>query len=171
MAVSQSDDQRLDREFLDACSKGEYESAMHLLAEEPGAAKRLGAMDERLESAVHKACASGNMQLVKKLVSQKAAIDTEDKTGYRPIVIAVQFGRLDLVEVLSGSGASLTAVNSKDGRHLLHYAAWAGHTELLRHLISTNQFDSELIEMPDSTGRTPLALAAFRCPASRRAPV
>lgn len=77
-----------------------------------------------------------------------------------PVMIAIQFGRADLVEILIAKGVNLRA-RTAEGATLLHAAVYTGHEPTVRALLLEPRV-VELLELKDSNGRTPLQLASFR---------
>ncbi|CAM9785150.1 unnamed protein product [Discosporangium mesarthrocarpum] len=83
--------------------------------------------------------------------------DSRDKQGCTPLIIAAQYGFVELVVFLSTHGGDSRAVDiSADSA--LHWAAYKGHVQVLVMLLKMG-LD---VEERDAFGQTPLHLASLR---------
>lgn len=67
------------------------------------------------------------------LIGQGADVNGRDETGWSPVILAAAAGRLKIMELLLGKGASLRVVRS--GWSALNYASHHGKIEMVRYLI------------------------------------
>lgn len=87
-------------------------------------------------------------------------INTRDKSGCTPLLIAAQYGHADLAAFLIKRGADPLAVDdSKDTA--LHWAAYKGSVSVCGLLLHLNGIQGHLDEV-DAFGQTPLHLASLR---------
>ena len=80
------------------------------------------------------AAAAGNFDVVKKLITQRAKVDSKDLTGSTPLRAAAQKGYLDIVSCLVRNGADVNACKN-DGSTALFPACFHGHTNVVDFLI------------------------------------
>lgn len=80
------------------------------------------------------AAAAGNFDVVKKLITQRAKVDSKDLTGSTPLRAAAQKGYLDIVSCLVRNGADVNACKN-DGSTALFPACYHGHTDVVDFLI------------------------------------
>ena len=88
------------------------------------------------QTALHVAVQQGNIDAVRFLIGNDAAIETLDATvGRTPVNIAAGEGRIEIVNLLLAHGAE---VNTRDidGRTPLYSAALQGHIEVVERLIA-----------------------------------
>lgn len=117
--------------------------------------------NEKGETALHKACITGNLNMVKKLIMQGHPINPRDHCGWLPLHEAANHGFTEIVHVLLDAGAW---INDRGGRECegitpLHDAAACGNTEVIKLLMSRGA--SVIIK--DDHGTTPLeSLIKFR---------
>lgn len=107
------------------------------------------------QTALHKACISGNTNLVGFLLSGlKIAVDCSDKSDRTPLYFAAEKGYLDIVNLLISSGAN---VNSLDRRREtpLFKPAGRGHTMIVKRLLEAGT-DATILDLWQ---RTPLQFA------------
>ena len=101
----------------------------------------------RVDGTLHKTSATGNMELVEKLVNAGANPNTTNSYGYAPLHVAVGAGQTAIVEALLNAGADPNAVPSGGsdskwtlehcaGMTPLHFAAHGGHAEIIDALLA-----------------------------------
>jgi ankyrin repeat protein len=98
------------------------------------------------------AAQSGNIDLVKFLVSKGLSVNETNDSGDSPILEAARSGNLSLVKYLISKGASIRATQS-DGTTLLHLGAFSGNVNLVKFLVAqgldvnatNNQKESPLV--------------------------
>ncbi len=82
---------------------------------------------------LHKACFNGNVQEIEKLLSADAAeVNTQDKEGYTPLLLAVANGHPLAVEALLKIPRIDINIPSVDGITPLHEAAMQGMEAMVK---------------------------------------
>ena len=106
-------------------------------------------------TALHYACASGHLKVVKALLSKDAEIDVEDEDHRTPLLFAAGRGQIDILLYLINHS---TDINKKDDceRTALHYASESGHLKVVEVLLNKGVE----IDVEDVNCCTPLLLAA-----------
>lgn len=95
--------------------------------------------------------------MVEFFLSEQAEIETRDRVyRYTPLIWAVVENQIDILDILIGRNADLTATDSHCGRTALHWAAAVGHYNAARLLVKAKR---ELVNARDQEGMTPLAVA------------
>ena len=89
---------------------------------------------EEMYTALHVAASSGHNRVVSTLLAAGAALEAENKGGWRALHIAAQNGHARTVEALLAAGAALEA-EAKDGVRALHFAAMDGHAPAVESLV------------------------------------
>ena len=112
---------------------------------------------EEQANSLHKAAAAGDIEQVKKLISEGANIDAKDKQGRTPLHNAAANGRMEVAELLIEKGANVNALHNSGGTPL-HVAVNGGHKEIVELLI-TKGAD---INVKNRAGSTPLNNAMNR---------
>lgn len=102
------------------------------------------------------AAKSGDISMVRTLISQGAYINIKDKYGCTPLHLAAMNGHTSVVEMLIAKGAD---INDKMmvGMTPLHGAAQMNQTEMVKLLIDKGAD----VNARDISGHTPLHVAAF----------
>jgi len=110
--------------------------------------------------ALHLACRSGNLQVVKKLAEQDGvSLTAEDNVGWQPIHVASYQGHLELVKWLAEqAGVTLTAEDS-DGIQPIHMACSQGHLELVKWLAEQ---EGVSLTAEDNRGRQSIRYASHQ---------
>lgn len=105
--------------------------------------------DEHFLTPLHVACAEGNFEMVRLIVSHGSSVNRLDVHGHGPLWHAAQQGHGEIIQFLIQEGA---VVNSIDqfGATPLHVAAENGHCLVVKHLL---QADAEIIK--DVYGNVP----------------
>lgn len=99
----------------------------------------------------------GDVEAVRQLIQEGAAVNAADELGYTPLMLAVRKGHELVVRVLMEAGADVRAVNLLDGgRTALHYAGLHGRREIAQMLIA----GGANVEARARGGMTPLGSAA-----------
>ena len=99
------------------------------------------------------AARNGNDQLLEFLLSKRANVLKQNKYGDTAIGLAALKGSLPIVRRLVGAGADI----SSRGWNALHYAAFNGHVEIVRFLVSSK---GVVLDAPAPNRQTALMLAA-----------
>ncbi|XP_046577420.1 ankyrin-1-like [Haliotis rubra] len=104
------------------------------------------------------ACRNGDLIQVKHILSQGTAnINTREKYGRTPAMVAVKEGQREILELLVKQGSDLSQLDD-DQNSILHLASKEGHLEIVKYIYSMNTID---IESRDFHGNTPIMLAAL----------
>jgi ankyrin repeat protein len=105
---------------------------------------------------LHEAARSGEVDRIKQLLDQGAALEDRDSTGETPLISAALAGRMDIVQLLIARGAHVQA-RTKKGLTPLHAAAYAGHLDIAALLIKSG---ADVNDSANRLSTTPLHLAA-----------
>lgn len=93
-------------------------------------------VDEDGRSLLHNAAASGNIELVQRLVEKGfgPSVNTADEEGWTPLISAVSAGHEQVLQLLLSLGANANAKTST-GLTALHYAASKGRAPIAQRLL------------------------------------
>ena len=117
--------------------------------------KRYGVFQE---SALHTACAEGNIQIIEYLIDAfSCLIHSRDSKNYTPLFNAVSRGYIEIVRLLVKKEADVMD-KGKNGRTILHLACWRGQKDMALYLI--NNFPV-LISMSNDNGVQVIHYAAL----------
>ena len=105
---------------------------------------------------LHVAADNGDLDLVKRLVTEGADINRRTRFGYTPLDYAARSGHLEIAKYLWSQGASPYAGRK---RTTLHVAVRYRKSAIVKHLLEVCRVNPNVI---DSLGRTPLHEAAKR---------
>ncbi|XP_046584142.1 uncharacterized protein LOC124291244 [Haliotis rubra] len=108
------------------------------------------------ETALHGAAASGHLAIVHVLVQAGAATHLKDKTLKTPLMMAAEHNKPNVVQYLMKVGARVDD-RGEDGMTCIHYAAKAGHTEVIKLLLESGKIGPNA---QDDGGWTPIIWAA-----------
>ena len=107
--------------------------------------------DEEGRNAMHAAANEGSAGVVRLLLPYKELLNSRNKFGSTPFIIAAHRGHLEICEMLLKAGADPLVVR-EDGLNAMHAVALNGKGEVVKMLLAYKQlFDSKL-----KTGHTPL---------------
>ncbi len=81
-------------------------------------------------TALHYAAASGNVNIIRRLLDESAYIDAESPNGTTPLMMAARSGRRDALQLLLDEGADPTLRNERD-MTAADFARASGNDELL----------------------------------------
>jgi hypothetical protein len=103
---------------------------------------------------IYDACRKGNLELIKQLSKVNPdTINTPNKSGYTPLIIAGYRNQLEAVKVLLDLGANVNAV-SEDGT-VLTAACYKSNTALVKILLEQHAD----VNVKNNAGTTPLMFA------------
>ena len=102
------------------------------------------------------ACAIGNLNLVKTLVDNGAAIEAVNKISYTCAHRAAQGNHVSILEYLLQKCERLIEFRLRNGQTILAVAAWWGAIDVVRYLVKELKAD---INVQDGLKDTPLTLA------------
>ncbi|XP_048244191.1 serine/threonine-protein phosphatase 6 regulatory ankyrin repeat subunit C-like isoform X2 [Haliotis rufescens] len=111
-------------------------------------------VDTHGDSLLHLACEGGNTAILQHVLSP-SNINSRERHGYTPVMVAAINGHQSLFDLLESNQADLTLVDT-DGNSLLHLACQGGNTAIVQHVLSPSNINSRGIH-----GYTPVMVAAF----------
>ena len=117
------------------------------------------AVDENNRNALFMAAESGNLVLLRTLLSLGVEFKHRDNFGEVPLMVALRCGNRSVAEYLLEITDDPAAVIDNDGSSLLHKAAWGDLPELAKLLLNEYGMD---IDIKDHAGRTALHVAAYQ---------
>ncbi|KAK3156477.1 hypothetical protein QOZ80_2AG0107750 [Eleusine coracana subsp. coracana] len=157
-----------EHDLFRAAQVGDLETLDALLAADPSLARR-ASIYERL-SALHIAAGNGHVQVVSMLLERGAHPDLLNRKKQTPLMVAVMHGRIECVLKLLEAGANMLMFDCVHGRTCLHHAAYYGHADCLRAVLSAAAQNSSpvtsswgfarFVNLRDERGATALHLAA-----------
>lgn len=99
----------------------------------------------------------GNVEAVCKLISEnKDFLESKNSNGFTPLLLAVNYGNLELVRALVDLGANIQALDPETGENSLHIAAKGDCRKIIKFLLT----HGISIECTTNNGCTPLHIAA-----------
>ncbi|KAL2899009.1 putative E3 ubiquitin-protein ligase XBAT31 [Bienertia sinuspersici] len=119
-------------------------------------------------SLLHIAAANGQIDVVSWLLERSVNLDGVNRHKQTPLMLAAMHGKISCVEKLLHAGANILMFDSLRGRTCLHYAAYYGHSDCLKIILSTARTShvalswgfARFVNIRDGKGATPLHLAA-----------
>jgi cytohesin len=107
------------------------------------------------ELSIHKAAEAGNIEAVKKHLTDGANVNAKDEDSKTPLLHAAVDGHKDVVELLIAKGADIELRCTTCGGTALGHAASGGHKEIIELLIEKGAD----VNAKDENSHTPLDLA------------
>ena len=117
------------------------------------------AVDENNQNALFKAAESGNLILLRALLSLEVEFKHRDNFREVPLMVALRCGNRSVAEYLLEITDDPATVIDNNGSNLLHKAAWGDLPELAKLLLDQYGMD---IDIKDHAGRTALHVAAYQ---------
>ncbi|XP_027336918.1 putative E3 ubiquitin-protein ligase XBAT31 [Abrus precatorius] len=119
-------------------------------------------------SPLHVAAVNGRIQVLSMLLDRNVKADVLNRYKQTPLMLAVMHGKISCVEKLIQAGANILMFDSLRGRTCLHYAAYYGHIDCLKAILSAAHSApvahswgfARFVNIRDGNGATPLHLAA-----------
>ena len=106
---------------------------------------------------LHQACKEGNLGIVKYIVQHNQEnIDSLDKLGQTPLMVAALFGKVDVFNYLLPHSNKLTMIN-ENRNNILHLAAKGGSVTIVKRVLSLHVVS---IESREHSEKTPVLMAA-----------
>ncbi|XP_052184114.1 putative E3 ubiquitin-protein ligase XBAT31 [Diospyros lotus] len=157
-----------EHELFRAVQSGDLETVEILLEKDPTRILRTTTYDHH--SALHVAAANGQIEILSMLVDRSVNPDLLNRHKQTPLMLAAMHGKIASVEKLIQAGANILTFDSINGRTCLHYAAYYGHSDCLKAILSAARSShvaaswgfSRFVNIRDGQGATPLHLAARR---------
>lgn len=112
-------------------------------------------VQENDQNVMHFAAAYGHPEIVKMFLTDKKLLDSRNKWGMTPLMLAAMNGQTPVCEILLKGGADSLLVDV-NGFNAMHLAAQKGLTEVVK-LFASNK---KTIDAQIKQGNTPLTLAA-----------
>ncbi|PSR86702.1 E3 ubiquitin-protein ligase XBAT31 [Actinidia chinensis var. chinensis] len=145
---------------------GDLETVKTLLQRNPSLVNQTTVYDR--QSALHIAAANGQIEIVSMLLGRSVKPDLLNRHKQTPLMLAAMHGRFSCVQKLIEAGANILMFDSINGRTCLHYAAYYGHSDCLKAILSAARSShvaaswgyARFVNIRDGKGATPLHLAA-----------
>ncbi|CAH1130074.1 unnamed protein product [Ceutorhynchus assimilis] len=112
----------LQRQFLEAAENGDLQTIKTLLDQDPDL---INTTDKDKYTALHRACYSGHLEVVKYLVKNGADIGAKTEMQWEPLHSCCQWSHVGCAAFLIQCGANVNAL-SEGGQTPLHIAATHG---------------------------------------------
>ncbi|XP_022158785.1 putative E3 ubiquitin-protein ligase XBAT31 [Momordica charantia] len=155
--------------FFRAIELGELETLISLLETNPSLIHQTS--PHTRDSALHFAAAHGHIEILS-LLLERYAINPDEANGKKqtPLMLAAMHGKISCVQKLVEVGANILLFDSVGRRTCLHYAAYYGHSDCLKAILSAAHSSpiavswgyARFVNIRDGKGATPLHLAARR---------
>ncbi|KAJ8560323.1 hypothetical protein K7X08_004381 [Anisodus acutangulus] len=108
-----------------------------------------------------------SVKVVSMLIDKSVNPDLLNRYKQTPLMLAAMHGKISRVQKLIEAGANILVFDSLNGRTCLHYAAYYGHSDCLKTILSaarTSHVASswgyvQFVNVKDGKGATPLHLA------------
>jgi ankyrin repeat protein len=150
----------LDQDLLSplhvACQKGHLRAAEYLCYV-PGV--DVFAVTRDRATAMHFACESGLVELVRLLQARRLSVTIKDAEMRTPLHYACYYGRLEVVQYFVNGNfdaLNLLLATNKRGNNCLHLAAQRGHLKLVKYIVSMGVN----INCQNNTGHTSFHIAS-----------
>ncbi|CAL9101207.1 unnamed protein product [Musa textilis] len=155
-----------DHDFFAAVQAGDLQAVHSSLKGDPSLLLRTTIYD-RL-SALHIAAANGRVEVLTMILDRSVSPDVLNRDKQTPLMLAAMHGQMECVQKLLDSGANILMFDSVNGRTCLHHAAYYGHSDCLRSILSAAKSThvasswgfARFVNVRDGTGATSLHLAA-----------
>ncbi|KAL3530741.1 hypothetical protein ACH5RR_010063 [Cinchona calisaya] len=154
-----------EHELFSAVLFGDLETVEAVLAKDPSLVHHK--VYDRY-SVLHVAAANGQIEILSMLLSRSVNPDLLNRHKQTPLMLAAMHGKVNCVQKLIEAGANILKFDSVSGRTCLHYAAYYGHSDCLKVILSAARTShiavswgySRFVNIRDGKGATPLHLAA-----------
>jgi hypothetical protein len=120
--------------------------------DEPEGQQEPPAVNPEMSNNLFCACVDGNVDVVSRCLDAGESVNCVHQSTWRtPIMIAMTYNRLHVVQLLADMGADLSMVDSR-GFNLLHYAALGGKIEGIEWVLANTTID---VNSTATSGTTP----------------
>lgn len=109
--------------------------------------------DEHRRAALHCACESGHLEIVRALKVAGADIEIEDDLGRTPIMSAAWCGHLQVVRYLARTALADIDAQSMNGMTATHFAAKYGHEAVVIALLQEFKAIPDVVDKMGATAR------------------
>ncbi|XP_061352897.1 putative E3 ubiquitin-protein ligase XBAT31 isoform X2 [Gastrolobium bilobum] len=155
-----------NKAFFTAVASGELEVVEAMVEEDHTVLEHTIGHDKL--SPLHVAAANGRIEVLSMLLDRYFNVDMLNRHKQTPLMLAVMHGKTGCVEKLIHAGANILMFDSVRRRTCLHYAAYYGHIDCLKAILSAAHSTpvadswgfSRFVNIRDRNGATPLHLAA-----------
>ncbi|CAI9776734.1 unnamed protein product [Fraxinus pennsylvanica] len=151
--------------LFSAVQLGDFQTVETVLEKDPTLIHRFTVYDRH--SALHIAAANGQTEILSMLLDRSVNPDLLNRHKQTPLMLAAMHGKISCVKKLIEAGANILMFDSLYGRTCLHYAAYYGHSDCLKAILSTARTSqvavswgyARFVNIRDGKGATPLHLA------------
>jgi ankyrin repeat protein len=112
------------------------------------------------ETSLHLAARTGQLDIVKFLLSKNASLHAVSSVDYDALKYAAVGGFVAVASTLLDSGAARDTPSATDGNTALHLAAVYGHANVVQLLMRGAKGENHPVHMANTSGLTPVDLAA-----------
>ncbi|KAJ3676417.1 hypothetical protein LUZ60_003829 [Juncus effusus] len=155
-----------EAEFFRCVQSGDLDAVQGALSLQEDLAHRCTAYG-RL-SPLHIAAANGCLELLSLMLDLSVHPDILNRHKQTPLMLAAMNGKIECVQKLLEAGANILMFDSSNRRTCLHHAAYYGHSDCLKAILSAAQSNpisfswgfARFVNVTDAHGATPLHLAA-----------
>jgi hypothetical protein len=110
-----------------------------------------------MSTGLKNACYHGDVGEIRSLLDDGESVNCVTTVGNTPIVLAMRFTHLHVVQMLADKGADLTMVDN-EGLNLLHNAADVGNVDCLKWVLANTTID---VNSTINDGETSIAISLF----------
>jgi len=142
-----------DEQLIQAAQDGDHLRLKELLLLKEGNINVNYKEKRRRDTALHKGCLWGYLEVVKILIENGGAkVNAKNKYGWTPLHIAYQNNRVAVAEYLMEHGGANVNAKNNAGMTPLHEASWGGHLDRTKFLVEHGAD----VNTKDNKGKTPL---------------
>ncbi|XXG71096.1 hypothetical protein AAC387_Pa07g0426 [Persea americana] len=129
----------MDGRLLEAAMRGNKETLLKLLQEDPLILDRVKSECKGKENPLHVGVLHGKVEFVKEILSRNPEFTRElNSQGQSPLHLASARGHVKVVKEILSKDADACFIRDQDGMIPLHLAAVKGRVEVLEELVNAN---------------------------------